>query len=313
MARYYITGDCHGDFSKIKTFCRLYDTSLDDVLIVLGDFGLNYWLGKTDIKNKRKLSQLPITILAIHGNHEARPYEVEGYRESDWHGGIIYVQEEYPNLLFAKDGEIYDLGGKKCIAIGGAYSVDKFYRLMMGRAWFESEQPTEAIKGYVERKLDQAEWKVDYVFSHTCPLKYEPTDLFLEFIDQSQVDKSTEEWLSDIEKRLDYDKWYFGHYHGNRELDKAEMLYEEIKELGTSHSMLRVGHPCFAAGDRVAFEIEKNGNWTVKSGCVEVIDAFGTFERPVEVCYDIAGVDGVLYKHVPESVVMKFEEVRDDE
>ena len=36
-------------------------------------------------------------------------------------------------------------------------------------------------------------WQVDVVFSHTCPLKYEPVEVFLPGIDQSTVDKSTEE------------------------------------------------------------------------------------------------------------------------
>ena len=45
------------------------------------------------------------------------------------------------------------------------------------------------------------------------------------------MDKSTEEWLSKIERKLTYEKWWFGHYHGNREYENAYMLYEEIREL----------------------------------------------------------------------------------
>ena len=76
---------------------------------------------------------------------------------------------------------------------------------------------------------------MDYVLSHTAPLKYEPRELFLDFIDQSKVDKFTEEWLSEIEEKLDYAKWFFGHYHGNKRLGKSEMLFEGIKELGALH------------------------------------------------------------------------------
>ena len=49
-------------------------------------------------------------------------------KAGEWHGGLVYREEEYPNLVFAKDGEIYDIAGKKTIVIGGAYSVDKWYR-----------------------------------------------------------------------------------------------------------------------------------------------------------------------------------------
>lgn len=41
----------------------------------------------------------------------------------------------------------------KTIVIGGAYSVDKFYRLSKGYNWFEDEQPSDEIKAYVESNL----------------------------------------------------------------------------------------------------------------------------------------------------------------
>lgn len=37
----------------------------------------------------------------------------------------MYYEEKYPNILFAIDGEIYNLNSKKTLVIGGAYSVDK--------------------------------------------------------------------------------------------------------------------------------------------------------------------------------------------
>lgn len=45
---------------------------------------------------------------------------------------------------------------------------------------------------------------------------YEPADLFLDFIIQDKVDKSVEQWLSYVERKLDYKRWYFGHCHDNR-------------------------------------------------------------------------------------------------
>ncbi len=96
--------------------------------------------------------------------------------------------------------------------------MDKMIRLMYGYGWWPDEQPSEEIKRDVERKLDELRWKVDVVLSHTTPLKYEPVEVFLKGIDQSKVDKSTEEWLDGIEDRLDYQKWYCGHYHTERRL-----------------------------------------------------------------------------------------------
>ncbi len=86
-------------------------------------------------------------MLCIHGNHEMRPETVPSYHEAPWHGGSVYVEDEFPNLLFAKDGEVYDLDGQKAIVIGGAYSVDKWYRLQCDLNWFPDEQPSDEIKG----------------------------------------------------------------------------------------------------------------------------------------------------------------------
>ena len=68
------------------------------------------------------------------------------------------------------------------------------------------------------------------MLSHTTPLKYEPVEVFLKGIDQSKVDKSTEEWLDGIEDRLDYQKWYCGHYHTEKKVDRLEIMFENTEE-----------------------------------------------------------------------------------
>lgn len=172
-----------------------------------------------------------MTLFCIHGNHEERPYEIDTYEEIEWHGGIAYVESFYPNLIFAKDGEIYDFDGKKAMAIGGAYSIDKYYRLNNNLNWFETEQPDDTIMNFVESQLDEIDWKIDYIFSHTAPLKYEPTDVFIPGLKQENIDKTTEKWLDKIEDILDYDHWFLGHYHTDRCDGRVSIMFEEIEEL----------------------------------------------------------------------------------
>lgn len=232
---FFITGDNHGNFTPFNSFANRMDTTTDDVMIILGDVGLNYYVhnGKDDKGAKRLkkfVADIPLTFFCVHGNHEERPYNVEGYEIQEHFGASAYVNPKYPNQIFAKDGEIYNLNGHKTIVIGGAYSVDKPYRLANGANWFESEQPSDEIKQYVEAQLEKNSWKVDTVLSHTCPISVEPKHLFLSFINQSKVDKSTERWLQTISDKLDFNKWYFGHFHDNWTYDKYEMLFEGIKE-----------------------------------------------------------------------------------
>ncbi len=57
----YLTGDVHGEFKRIKEFLDRQKTTTDDILILLGDAGVNYYEGKKDIKLKEKLSTWAIT------------------------------------------------------------------------------------------------------------------------------------------------------------------------------------------------------------------------------------------------------------
>ena len=76
----YITGDKHGDYRDVFDFCYKNKTSKDDIMIILGDAGINYHLDYRDYILKNSLLQLPITLLCIHGNHEERPENVDGYK-----------------------------------------------------------------------------------------------------------------------------------------------------------------------------------------------------------------------------------------
>ena len=82
----------------------------------------------------------------------------------------------------------------------------------------------------MESQLEKRNYKIDVVLSHTCPLDYQPVDMFLSGIDQSAVDSSTEEWLSEIEYELDYKKWYCGHYHIERRLYNVQIMFENIEK-----------------------------------------------------------------------------------
>lgn len=75
------------------------------------------------------------------------------YKLQEWNGGKVWVEEAYPNILFAKDGEIYDIAGMKTIVIGGAYSVDKFYRL-------SNQCICRSCKKKQEDRLRNCSWKM---------------------------------------------------------------------------------------------------------------------------------------------------------
>lgn len=227
----YITGDKHADFREVFYFCYANETTLYDILIVLGDAGINYYVNDKDNELKNSLKEhYPITFFCIHGNHEERPENIKTYKTKKFHEGIVYYEEDYPNILFAKDGEVYNFNNHKVLVIGGAYSVDKYFRLARGYNWYESEQPNDKTKNKVKKVLKDLDNKVDIILSHTCPYKYLPREMFLEGIDQSTVDNSTEYFLDEIEESTDYNLWYCGHYHTDKEIDKIIFMFHKIEE-----------------------------------------------------------------------------------
>lgn len=227
----YITGDTHRKFNKIKKFCIDNNTTKDDIMIILGDVGINFFGGIKDWSVKHSLSKLPITLFCIHGNHEQRPYSIATYKEVEKFGGKVYIEEEFNNIIFAKDGEVYNFNNFKCMAIGGAYSTDKYYRLANNWKWFKNEQPSDNIKKFVEEQLVKNNWKIDFIFSHTCPYNYRPQETFSKILDFDKIDTSTEEWLQSLENKLEYTKWYCGHFHIEKLDNKVRFVYDDILEL----------------------------------------------------------------------------------
>ena len=223
----YFTGDIHGSPFKLQVFCRYMELTEKDTIVILGDVGANYYGGKRDKQFKEQIAKLAPTIFCIHGNHEQRPANIPSYKAKEWNDGPVWYEEEYPNLLFARDGNIYVIDGVRYLVIGGAFSVDKNYRLSRGYGWWADEQASEEIKARVGRRV--ANSGLDVILSHTCPFKYEPREAFLPGIDQSEVDSSTEEWLDTIEESVDYKAWFCGHWHIDKRIDKMHFLYDEFE------------------------------------------------------------------------------------
>ena len=207
-----------------------YKTTKKDLLIILGDCGINYFGGSRDIELKKSICANEITLLCLRGNHEMRPSDVKGMVEIDYCGARAYIEYEYPNIIYAKDGEIYNINDRRFLTIGGAYSVDKWYRIETGRGWFSNEQLSKDERAQILEKISGEE--VDFILTHTCPLQFQPTDLFIGGINQATVDKEMEIWLTEVEEKVWYGNFLFGHFHQDRQIRPGvRMLYQNIVEL----------------------------------------------------------------------------------
>ena len=206
-------------------------------MIILGDAGINYYGGWRDQDLKRRLAALPLTLFSIPGNHEQRPGKIASYHTALWNGGEVYVEDEFPNLLFAADGSYFSLDGVQTFVMGGAYSVDKDIRLARNWGWWPDEQPDDEARQWAEQQLEKHGWHTDIVLTHTTPLRYEPVEVFMSCVDQCRVGKSTEEWLDTIEQRLAYKRWYCGHYHTEKTIDRITFMFESIRAFPTKEDL----------------------------------------------------------------------------
>lgn len=239
ITQWYVTGDTHGDFSR---FYKLNEAVPENEIwgvIILGDAGLNFWLSKRDNKLKYRIchNYPNLRFYCVRGNHEARPQDVEGMYKLWIHeiGNFAYYQPEYPHIYYLIDGHEYMFGDYRTLVIGGAYSVDKYYRLERQAqgyygGYFENELLSQEDMNEIEKIAVGSSY--DLILSHTCPWSWEPRDLFLSFIDQSKVDDSMEIWMDQLKEKMDWGVWLCGHFHDDRILaPHAQMLSLDIKNL----------------------------------------------------------------------------------
>ena len=244
----FITGDTHRDFTKFNTkrFLEQKKLTKEDYVIVCGDFGIwntsaeeRYWLDW--------LNDKPFTTLFVSGNHEnfdlLKTFPIE-----QWNGGK--VQFIRPSIIHLMRGQIFDIDGKSFFAMGGASSHDidagilepddpSFHekRKWMDRrcllyrinhiSWWKEEMPSDEEYEEARKNLDACEWKVDYISSHCCPSS------IMDIIGKGHYkrDRLTD-FFEELKDKLDFQLWFFGHYHDNRELlQKYILLYEKIISL----------------------------------------------------------------------------------
>ena len=224
-----VTGDTHGRVvgRLISMKTHLESFSPEEVgIIILGDSGINFWLNKTDKKNKKEISKYGYNIYCVRGNHDARPEDIEGMEKiyDEEVCGEVYREPDFPLIKYFIDGNIYEIDGYKTLVIGGAYSVDKYWRLANGGHWFAKEQLSAEERERITELVKNN--KFDLILAHTCPFSWMPTDLFLSCVDQSTVDNSMELWLEDLKPYFDNAIYLFGHYHADRlERERVEMFY----------------------------------------------------------------------------------------
>ncbi len=223
-----VTGDTHGiiGLDKIRFACKTHKLSNRDYIIIAGDFGC-IWDEKSLNSNLIQLSLVPCNILFVDGNHEN--YDLlNGFPLRKWNGGLVHHITN--NVLHLTRGQIFSIEGKKFLSLGGAESSDKHLRAR-NLSWWEQESITQQDIQLALSNLEKYNNMVDYIVSHTCPLKYYTKEL-CKGNPNKEVGQS-EGFLDFIEKICQYKTWFFGHWHKDVNIikNKVVCLYQDIVKL----------------------------------------------------------------------------------
>lgn len=257
----YITGDTHGDFTRLNPiiFPEQENMTKEDYVIILGDFG-GIWTapdiiiqnnviinGKDKQQENKILDELnnkPFTILFIDGNHENFHRLNTEYPVKMWKGGKVH--EIRKHVLHLMRGQVFEIEGLKFFTFGGAKSHDisdgilnpsmrnfdsEFYRLktehkqfrIEGFSWWKEEMPNDSEKAEALSNLAKHGNKVDIILTHDAPTST------MKLLNSHYESDWFTNFLEEIRVNTEYRYWFNGHYHVNKQINSQDMIiYEQI-------------------------------------------------------------------------------------
>ena len=186
----------------------------------------------------------PFTTLFVDGNHENFDRLMD-YLVEEWQGGKVHKIR--PSVIHLMRGQVYEVEGKKIFTFGGASSHDidggilklddpdfkkkkkaldkgwKPYRINH-LSWWKEELPSTEEMEEGRKNLQNCNNEVDFIVTHCASSStaallshglYKPDFLT--------------DYLEEIRQTVKFKKWFFGHYHDNRNVNAEEiLLWEQI-------------------------------------------------------------------------------------
>lgn len=245
----YITGDCHQNFERFSTriFPEQKEMTKEDYVIICGDFG-GVWNKEKENKEEKHLCDWleakPFTTLFVDGNHENFD-RLYAYPVEEWHGGRIHRIR--PSVIHMMRGQVFEIDGKSIFTFGGANSHDidggilepedpdfrkKKRKLDQGWlpyrinhvSWWQQELPSKEEMEEGRKNLAAHGNTVDFIVTHCCASSTQALLGGSMYLPDAATD-----YLEEIRQNTKFKKWFFGHYHDNRNVNAQELLlYEQI-------------------------------------------------------------------------------------
>lgn len=205
----YITGDLHGDISRLSQTRKL---KKGDTLLILGDFGVLWYGDKRDERALKWLKRRKYTVLFLDGVHEN--YTLLDRAETAAEFGGAPAGRLADNVFHLRRGEIYEIEGKTVFAFGGGDAENE--REFRAASDFELERQTpsgeEMRHGY--DTLAAHGNRVDLVVTHSPSGK--ANGYFAARRGNNPRLRGVHVYLNRVEDTVSFEHWYFGSLHADR-------------------------------------------------------------------------------------------------
>jgi len=126
-------------------------------------------------------------------------------------------------------GQLFTLSGNTIFTFGGANSTDKEQRIEH-ISWWKEEYPNYQEFQIGIDILEKYNWKVDYIFTHTCPksILNNIPDLKEQYKNPTQIN----DYFEMISTKAEFKHWYFGHFHRDIKIDdRHSVIYKKIIQI----------------------------------------------------------------------------------
>ena len=205
-----ITGDMHGDISRLK-HKNIRKLKKNDYLIVCGDFGFVWDGSRKEKRLLKQLGKLKYHVLFVEGCHEN--YDLlSQYEVTDWKGGK--ARAITGKLIQLMRGNVYKLGDRKIFTFGGGQSDDIDIR-REAETWWPQENPAPEEIDLAIRNLQANGNVVDYIITHEPPFSIKD---FLQ-LDTERKNEMTA-YFDIVKSTCRFKSWFFGKYHINKTISQ---------------------------------------------------------------------------------------------
>lgn len=214
----YVTGDMHGDASRLKS-SGMRCLKKGDTLLVCGDFGFVWDGSKAEQAMLKKLGKQKFNIAFVDGVHENFAL-LEQYPVVNWNGGR--ARQVSGNLFHLMRGELFTIEGNTYLAIGGGVCPDDDYR-MHDDARMARETPSYEEMENAAANLQTTNGHVDYIITHEPPIRLKAFLQLKKQQHESVESTGLHNFFDEMLAKCTFKRWFFGSMHVDKRISASHM------------------------------------------------------------------------------------------